>query len=120
LSLTLIIFQSVIGLIMSVIFVAAAKQFAAGFVPVDVRAASVTYIRISAFSALSSAIETAVATSTRALDKPDIPLIISSTKFLINIILDLLIISQRCTLGPSNPLLICKPPLNWPATCLLP
>ena len=94
LSLTLIIFQSVIGLIMSVIFVAAAKQFAADFVPVDVRAASVTYIRISAFSALSSAIETAVATSTRALDKPDIPLIISSTKFLINIILDLLIISK--------------------------
>jgi len=94
LSLTLIIFQCVLGLIMSVIFVAAAKQFAAGFVPVNVRAASVTYIRISAFSALSSAIETAVATSTRALDKPDITLIISSTKFLINIILDLLIISK--------------------------
>ena len=79
---------------MSIAFVGAAKQFASGFVPVDVRAASLTYIRISAFSALSSAIETAVSTSTRALDKPDVPLIISTVKFLINIVLDLLIISK--------------------------
>src|SRR5204863_6648041 len=49
---------------------------------------------ISAFSALSSAIEVAVSTSTRALDKPDVPLIISSAKFAINILLDLLIISR--------------------------
>lgn len=94
LSFTLIIFQSVLGLIMSIAFVAAAKQFASGFVPVEVRAASLTYVRISAFSALSSAIETAVATSTRALDEPDVPLIISTVKFLVNIILDLLIISK--------------------------
>lgn len=94
LSFTLIIFQTILGLVMSIVFIGAAKQFAAGFVPVEVRAASLTYVRISAFSALSSAIETAVATSTRALDKPDVPLIISSTKFLINIILDLLIISK--------------------------
>jgi len=94
LSFTLIIFQSILGLVMSIAFVGAAKQFASGFVPVDVRAASLTYIRISAFSALSSAIETAVSTSTRALDKPDVPLIISTIKFLINIVLDLLIISK--------------------------
>jgi hypothetical protein len=94
LSSTLIIFQSILGLIMSIAFVGAAKQFASGFVPVDVRAASLTYIRISAFSALSSAIETAVSTSTRALDKPDVPLIISTVKFLVNIVLDLLIISK--------------------------
>ncbi|KEQ72084.1 hypothetical protein M436DRAFT_49814 [Aureobasidium namibiae CBS 147.97] len=94
LSFTLIIFQSILGLIMSIAFVGAAKQFASGFVPVDVRAASLTYIRISAFSALLSAIETAVSTSTRALDKPDVPLIISTVKFLINIVLDLLIISK--------------------------
>ena len=94
LSFTLIIFQSILGLVMSIAFVGAAKQFASGFVPVDVWAASLTYIRISAFSALSSAIETAVSTSTRALDKPDVPLIISTIKFLINIVLDLLIISK--------------------------
>lgn len=94
LSFTLIIFQSILGLVMSIAFVGAAKQFASGFVPVDVRTASLTYIRISAFSALSSAIETAVSTSTRALDKPDVPLIISTVKFLINIVLDLLIISK--------------------------
>ncbi|KEQ83198.1 hypothetical protein M438DRAFT_398159 [Aureobasidium pullulans EXF-150] len=79
LSFTLIIIQSILGLVMSIAFV---------------RAASLTYIRISAFSALSSAIETAVSTSTRALDKPDVPLIISTVKFLINIVLDLLIISK--------------------------
>ncbi|KAG2166810.1 hypothetical protein JADG_006549 [Aureobasidium aubasidani] len=39
-------------------------------------------------------VETAVSTSTRALDKPDVPLIISTVKFLINIVLDLLIISK--------------------------
>ncbi|KAH0204800.1 hypothetical protein KCU99_g2654, partial [Aureobasidium melanogenum] len=94
LSFTLIIVQSILGLIMSIAFVGAAKQFASGFVPLEVRTASLTYVRISAFSSLSSAIETAVSTSTRALDKPDVPLIISTVKFMINIIFDLLIISK--------------------------
>ncbi|KAI9727599.1 MAG: hypothetical protein M1834_008039 [Cirrosporium novae-zelandiae] len=91
---TLILFQASLGLIMSIAFVSAAKTFSAGFVPANVRATSLTYVRISSFSALSSAIETAVASSTRALDKPDIPLLISSVKFIINILLDLLIISK--------------------------
>ena len=91
---TLISFQSILGLIMSIIFVTAATGFAKGFVPAPTRQASLTYIRISAFSTLSSAIETAVAASTRSLDKPDVPLVISSVKFIFNIILDLLIISR--------------------------
>jgi Na+-driven multidrug efflux pump len=91
---TLILFQSILGLIMSIAFVAGASTFAQGFVPVEVQAASVTYVRISAFSCLSSAIEYSVNTSTRALDKPDVPLIISSTKFAVNIILDLILISR--------------------------
>ncbi|EEP80249.1 conserved hypothetical protein [Uncinocarpus reesii 1704] len=91
---TLIIFQAILGLIMSIIFASAANQFAAAFVPVPVRDASVSYVRISSFSALSSAIEVAVSNATRALDKPDVPLVISSTKFVVNIILDFLIISK--------------------------
>ncbi|KAH7362330.1 hypothetical protein B0T11DRAFT_297768 [Plectosphaerella cucumerina] len=91
---TLILFQVILGAIMSVAFVAGARSFARGFVPIEVRAQSLTYIRISAFSALSSAIETAVAAATRALDKPDVPLVISMAKFSINIILDMLIISK--------------------------
>jgi hypothetical protein len=87
---TLILFQSVLGLIMSIAFVSAARNFADGFVPVEVWDASLTYIRISSFSALSSAIETAIANSTRAVDHSDVPLIISSVKFLVNIIFDLL------------------------------
>lgn len=91
---TLILFQSILGTIMSIGFVAGASTFATGFVPIEVRDASVKYIRISAFSALSSAIEYAVNTSTRALDKPDVPLVINSVKFAVNIILDLILISK--------------------------
>lgn len=94
LSYTLIIFQTVLGTIMSIVFVADARSFAGVFVPIEVRATSLTYVRLSAFSALSSAIETSVSACTRALDRPDIPLLISSTKFLVNIILDMLIISK--------------------------
>lgn len=90
---TLIAFQSCLGLIMSIAFVAGARGFAQGFVPVEVRDLSLTYVRISSFSTLASAIEYAVANATRALDKPDVPLIISSVKFAVNIILDMLIIS---------------------------
>jgi Na+-driven multidrug efflux pump len=91
---TLISFQSILGLIMSFCFVGGASTFAKGFVPAEVRDVSVTYIRISAFSAFSSAVEYAVNASTRALDKPDVPLVISSVKFAINIILDLILISK--------------------------
>ncbi|KAF1912861.1 hypothetical protein BDU57DRAFT_581114 [Ampelomyces quisqualis] len=91
---TLILFQSILGLVMSIGFVAGASTFATGFVPVEVRDVSVTYVRISAFSAFSSALEYAVNTSTRALDKPDVPIVISSAKFAVNILLDLIIISR--------------------------
>jgi Na+-driven multidrug efflux pump len=91
---TLILFQTTLGVILSIIIASAAKAFSATFVPHNVQMASITYVRISAFSALSSAIEVAVSNGTRALDKPDVPLMISSIKVLMNIILDLLIISK--------------------------
>ncbi|KAM0705518.1 hypothetical protein Q7P35_006877 [Cladosporium inversicolor] len=94
LSHTLVTTQSILGLIMSIAFVGAAHQFANVFVPEKVRDVSITYIRIAAFSALSSAIEVAVAAATRALDKPDVPLLISSVKFAVNIILDMMLISR--------------------------
>lgn len=91
---TLIVFQAILGTIMSLIFAGAAKAFSATFVPHAVQEASVTYVRISAFSALSSALEVAVSSATRALDKPDVPLLISSVKVVVNIALDLMIISK--------------------------
>ncbi|KAF6527320.1 hypothetical protein HZS61_010364 [Fusarium oxysporum f. sp. conglutinans] len=91
---TLIAFQSVIGLILSIVFLAAASSFAKNFVPEEVRDASLTYVRIASFTVFSGALETAVATATRALDKPDIPLAISTVKFAVNIILDFLLISK--------------------------
>ncbi|KAM0695575.1 hypothetical protein Q7P36_004056 [Cladosporium allicinum] len=94
LSNTLIAVQTILGLIMSIAFVAAARNFADAFVPEESRSVSLDYVRIAAFSALSSAIETAVAAATRALDKPDVPLVISSIKFSVNIILDMIVISK--------------------------
>ncbi|OTA07469.1 NACHT domain WD40 repeat-containing protein [Trichoderma parareesei] len=91
---TLIAFQSLVGLLLSIVFLAAAPKFAESFVPQEVREASLTYVRITSFTVLSGAVETAVASATRALDKPDVPLVISSVKFAVNIILDLLIISN--------------------------
>ena len=94
LSYTLVLVQTILGAILTMICIAASKQLAAAFVPAQVREASITYIRIASVSALTSAIQVAVTDCTRALDCPDVPLIISSTSVAINIILDLLIISK--------------------------
>lgn len=99
---TLIAFQAAFGLALSTALAAGAARFADGFVPAEVRRASLTYVRISAFAALSGAVETAVATATRALDRPDVPLVVSSAKFAVNIVLDLLIIS-RFRVGGGSP-----------------
>ncbi|EXJ88570.1 hypothetical protein A1O1_05500 [Capronia coronata CBS 617.96] len=94
LSHTLIIVQSLLGLLISLVILGAAKEFAAGFVPVEVRHASLTYVRLSSFSVFSGAIETAVTIATRALDHPDVPFTISIVRFIINILLDMLLISR--------------------------
>ena len=91
---TLIAVQMVLGILLTMIFVASAGKLAGAFVPIEVRETSLKYVRISSVQAFSSAIEVAVSVSTRALDHPDVPLVISSTKVVVNIILDLLIISK--------------------------
>jgi Na+-driven multidrug efflux pump len=72
--------------------VSAASSFADDFVSIEVKKISLTYVRLSAFLALSSALEISVAASTRALDRSDVSLIISCAKFFVNIVLDMLII----------------------------
>lgn len=94
LSYTMILVQIILGMILTFVFIGSSKQLAAAFVPAAVRQTSLTYVRISSVQALSSAIEVAVGSATRALDHPDVPLLISSTKLVVNIILDLLIISK--------------------------
>lgn len=101
-----------LGSIVSIIILSTAPSFTSTFVPHETRAASIKYVRISAFSALASAIEVAVSASTRALDRPDVPLVISSIKFVINIALDLLLIS-RFHVGTY------KPTVNTQATIRL-
>lgn len=79
---------------MTLILAIFAQEFANVFVPAEVRATSINYVRISSISALSSSIEIAIAACTRSLDRPSVPLWISSTKFLINLILDFLFLSK--------------------------
>ncbi|KAL2063403.1 hypothetical protein VTL71DRAFT_5208 [Oculimacula yallundae] len=102
LSYTLIIVQAILGIILTCVFLGSSKELAAAFVPREVRETSLTYVRISSVQAFSSAIEVAVASATRALDHPDVPLATSSVKFVVNIILDLLIIS-KFHVGKSAP-----------------
>ena len=64
------------------------------FIPGAARDVNVTYVRISVFSTLISAIGVAVADAKRTIDKSDSPLLISSTKFIVNIILDLIAVSK--------------------------
>lgn len=98
----MIAFQVTFGALLTVIFIASSPKLAAAFVPAAVRETSLTYVRISSVEALSSAMEVAVAASTRALDHPDVPLLISSTKFIVNIVLDMLIIS-KFHVGSADP-----------------
>ncbi|KAG0642027.1 hypothetical protein HOY80DRAFT_1014667 [Tuber brumale] len=91
---TLVIFQAVLGMLMSVIIASAAQRFTDTFVPVEVRKESITYVRISAFGSVFGAVDFAVSCATRALDRPDVPLLISTVKTALNIILDLLFLSN--------------------------
>lgn len=93
-SYTLIFVQTILGAIMTVIFVASSERLAAAFVPAQVRDASIKYVQISSISALSSAMQVAVSNCTRALDNPDVPLLIATISVAANIVLDLLIISK--------------------------
>lgn len=76
----MIVIQIVLGALMTVIFLATSEKLAAAFVPEQARMSSLTYVRISSVEALSSSMEMAVSACTRALDHPDVPLLISSTK----------------------------------------
>jgi len=75
------------------VFATSATRFAKTFVPEPIRDVSLKYIRISAFSALTSAVEVSVASATRALDRPDVPLVINAVKVTVNIVLDLVFMS---------------------------
>ena len=78
---------------MSIVFLFAVESITDIFIPSDIRCISIIYVRISGFSILSSALEIAIFVAIRILDKLDILILISSTKFIINIILNIIFIS---------------------------
>jgi Na+-driven multidrug efflux pump len=80
--------------LITIIFLTASDKLTGAFILEQVRQSLLTYVQISSVEALSSAIETIISSYTRALDHPNVPLLISSTKFVINIMLDLLVISR--------------------------
>ncbi|EIW80541.1 hypothetical protein CONPUDRAFT_82739 [Coniophora puteana RWD-64-598 SS2] len=90
---TLISVQSCLGTLLSIIFLFGAPGFAASYVPGKTRATSVVYLRILAFDSLASTLNTAVSLGTRALDKPDVPLLMSTVQTLIQIFLELALVS---------------------------
>ena len=53
-SYSLIIFQAILGWLLSIVFIATASTFADEFVPIEVRETSLTYIRLSASSTFPS------------------------------------------------------------------
>ena len=91
---TLIAATAAQGFVVMIIFLSYPQSLASAFVPAKVRQASITYVRLSSVQFLTSAVEAALSSSTRALDNPDVPLIINLSKFMVNIILDLLLISK--------------------------
>ncbi|KAF4592485.1 hypothetical protein GQ602_002784 [Ophiocordyceps camponoti-floridani] len=91
---TLLLTQAILGLVMSLTLLSGAASFARFFVPSEVRSQSISFVRISSFSALGSAVEAAVATGTRSLDQPDVPFVLSCVRFAVNILLDLLFLSS--------------------------
>ncbi|OAQ74395.1 hypothetical protein VFPFJ_10941 [Purpureocillium lilacinum] len=90
---TLLLAQMFLGFILAIVLVSTSQSFTDTFVPELARAKSITYVRISSFSTFSSAVQAAIAAASRALDQPDVPLVLSSVKFAVNIVLDLLLIS---------------------------
>jgi Na+-driven multidrug efflux pump len=107
LSVTLVAFQSLLGLVLSCCFLGAAPQFAAAFVPANIVSQpcttsqqqrcqvdqSVKYVRISAFSSLFSTISVSIAAAARSLDQPDIPFVVSLCTTSANIVLDMCFLS---------------------------
>lgn len=85
------------GLIMTGCLIVLADKLANTFVHVQdphLKVTAVAYVRISSVVALSSALEVAVSNSTRALDRPEVPLIINTIKFFTTAILDAIIMSR--------------------------
>jgi len=119
LTFTLISVQAVSGFILSIVFLFAAPAFVGAYVPGEVKAVSVKYIRILAFDSLASTVSTAVSFGTRAMDKPEcapclrlassnellvysVPLFMSTVQTLIQIFLELALIST-VRIGGFNP-----------------
>ncbi|TVY82521.1 hypothetical protein LSUE1_G003878 [Lachnellula suecica] len=101
LSYTLILFQVVFGIAVSGILMASAERNAvspSATVSGGMSKTSLAYVRYDAMSALTSAIEIGVFNSARALDHPEIPMLVNFVKFSLNMILDVTVMSQYGTL----------------------
>lgn len=79
---TFVAFEIVFGIVLRVIFPAAAGRFAGRCTPVEGRVASVGYVRMGGFASLVSALETAFAFSVRTLTMWMCLLVVSLGKFL--------------------------------------
>lgn len=84
---TLMLFQLVISFVVFLLFSMLADLFVTPGLSDENHGRTLAYVRLIAGSMIPSAVETALVISSRALDRPDIPLVISFTNYILNIIL---------------------------------
>lgn len=94
LALALISFISALAVLLTVLLLLSAPWLAENFVPRALRTDSILFIRLGSLSHLFLTITNVLSICTRALDEPDIPLGAQTVQFLLNIVLDMLIISR--------------------------
>jgi hypothetical protein len=82
------------GFVIMVTFLIYPQSLASIFVSAEARQSSLTDVRLSFVLFFTSAVEVAISSSACALDNPDVQLIVSSSKFIIKLVLDLLVISR--------------------------
>ncbi|KAK2712484.1 hypothetical protein QYM36_011243, partial [Artemia franciscana] len=91
---SLVCFQALAGLVMSSIFILAASFLSSILIPGEVSSKSIQYIQISSCSIFFNVVDCTIVLAFRTADRPDIPIIINITKTLVNIILDIVLISK--------------------------
>ncbi|XP_065557280.1 uncharacterized protein LOC136025308 [Artemia franciscana] len=91
---SLVCFQALAGLVMSLIFIFAASSLSSILIPGEVSSKSIRYIQISSCSIFFNVVDCTIVLAFRTADRPDIPIIINITKTLVNIILDIVLISK--------------------------
>ncbi|KAI9099867.1 hypothetical protein DFS34DRAFT_680246 [Phlyctochytrium arcticum] len=90
---TLVLGQGFSGIFGASALAIAAPGFALPFFSSAIKASSTKFVRVASFAAGFGVIQAAVEATTRSLDRPEVPVVISLCKTILNIILDAALLS---------------------------